>query len=149
MLLGCAAATCRGVWLSCSYTEELPRDKQPQVQELPGWEYNHYSSRTAMLLLLSSSWTQRLMGIRLCTHIHVWTHSPVPGILQAKQKCQRNGKRKCNPQELNSKCKRAKGMFTGWALSSGLLICLPIPHTPCSPSPVFQSTGRYLFCGNL
>lgn len=26
-----------------------------------------------------------------------------------------------------------KAAFKGWTLNSGLLICLPVPHTPCSP----------------
>lgn len=151
MLLGCAAATCRGVRLSCSYTEKLPRNKQPQVQELPGWEYNHCSFRMATL---SFSGTQRFMGVRVCTHIQVWTHSPVPGILQAKQICQRDGKRKYNPQEFNSKrnSKRKRGLK---AAHSSLLICLSIPHTApallsCIPvhwkSPVLSRFIKKLFC---
>lgn len=115
MLLGCAAAAGRGAPLSCSYTQELPRDKQPQLQELPGWECKRCSFGMATPWLLSSSWTRRFTGVWLCTHIHVWTHSPVPGILQAKQMCQRDGERKYSPQELNSKrnskCKTARGTF--------------------------------------
>lgn len=70
LLVVCAAATCRGVWFSHSYTEELPRDKQPQIQELPRWEYNSSSCRMVTLSLLSPPQAGRFTGVLLCTHIH-------------------------------------------------------------------------------
>lgn len=100
-----AAATCRGAWFPCSYTEELPRDKQARVQELPRWECACGSYGMVRLSLLSSPRAGRFTGVLLCTHIHDWTHNSVPHTLEAEQICQRDGKRKYNHQELN----RAKG----------------------------------------
>lgn len=137
--------------LSCSYTEKLPRDKQPQVQELPGWEYNHCSFRMATL---SCSGTWRFMGVRRSAHTSMSGRS---ALCQASYKLNRyvRGMAKGNnPQEFNSKrnskCKR--GLKAG---HSSLLICLPIPHTApallsCIPvhwkSPVLGGFIKKLFC---
>lgn len=141
------------MWFSCSYTE-LPRDKQPQIQELPRWDYNHSSCRMVTLSLLFSPWAGRFTGVLLCTYIHAWTCNSVPHILEAKQICQRHGKRNYNHQELN----RAKGIANAIqqreCLRAGhstwhLLSCPPILHIPCSPLLYFSPLEDTCFGGFL